>query len=124
MVAYNCIHVVEHLIQFIITLFIAYHYNLISRLTNHIAQDEHCKRYIILKQKYRFCATMHCTNNITITIFIYLVTVEECDKGSYGIECTETCGHCHDVKQCSNVNGYCLTGCDDGYEGDFCKSRE
>lgn len=65
---------------------------------------------------------MHFTNNITINVFRFIV--QECDKGSYGIECNGTCGHCRDVKQCSNVNGSCLTGCDAGYKGDLCKSRE
>ncbi|XP_052693255.1 multiple epidermal growth factor-like domains protein 10 isoform X1 [Crassostrea angulata] len=45
-----------------------------------------------------------------------------CDRGLYGSECNETCGHCRDVNQCSNINGTCLTGCDAGYLGDLCKT--
>lgn len=56
--------------------------------------------------------------------FLFFFAVLECDKGAYGIECNGTCGHCRDIKQCSNVNGSCLTGCDGGYKGDLCKSRE
>lgn len=54
---------------------------------------------------------------------IFLI-IAECDRGSYGIECKETCGHCHDVSQCSNINGTCLTGCDAGFKGDLCKTRK
>ncbi|XP_052695874.1 scavenger receptor class F member 2-like [Crassostrea angulata] len=46
----------------------------------------------------------------------------ECDKGSFGIGCKESCGHCLDVNQCSITNGTCLTGCVAGYKGDLCKS--
>nr|XP_034318692.1 uncharacterized protein LOC117686921 isoform X1 [Crassostrea gigas] len=45
-----------------------------------------------------------------------------CDKGLFGSECKDTCGHCRDVKQCSNINGTCLTGCDAGYLGGLCKT--
>eukprot|EP00105_Crassostrea_gigas_P037367 XP_019921515.1 PREDICTED: multiple epidermal growth factor-like domains protein 6 isoform X2 [Crassostrea gigas] len=45
-----------------------------------------------------------------------------CDKGFFGTECKETCGHCRDVSHCSNINGTCLTGCDAGYLGGFCKT--
>lgn len=43
-----------------------------------------------------------------------------CERGSYGINCSERCGHCRDVDKCSNTNGTCLIGCDAGYQGDFC----
>lgn len=47
-----------------------------------------------------------------------------CKCGFYGFECNETCGHCLDVNQCSNTNGTCFTGCDAGYKGELCKTRE
>lgn len=47
-----------------------------------------------------------------------------CDEGTYGFDCNETCGHCHDASQCSNTNGTCLNGCDASYKGDMCESRE
>uniref|UniRef100_A0A8W8NZW4 Fucolectin tachylectin-4 pentraxin-1 domain-containing protein n=1 Tax=Magallana gigas TaxID=29159 RepID=A0A8W8NZW4_MAGGI len=31
-----------------------------------------------------------------------------CDKGSFGDDCSETCGHCRGIDQCSNINGTCL----------------
>lgn len=49
---------------------------------------------------------------------------EACDKGSYGTDCSENCGHCRDVDDCFHVNGTCIRGCDAGYKGDLCKSRE
>lgn len=55
---------------------------------------------------------------------LYLKINLECDKGLYGIECNETCGQCRDLNQCSNVNGTCFTGCDAGFWGDLCKTRE
>ena len=47
-----------------------------------------------------------------------------CDKGSFGDNCSETCGHCRDVDKCSNINGTCLTGCEAGFQGELCKTRE
>lgn len=46
----------------------------------------------------------------------------ECNRGSYGFECNETCGHCRDVNKCLIGNGSCLTGCDAGFKGDVCKT--
>lgn len=47
-----------------------------------------------------------------------------CDKGWYGVQCREQCGHCRDSNQCLQTNGTCLTGCMTGYSGDLCKTRE
>lgn len=47
-----------------------------------------------------------------------------CEGETYGAGCKETCGHCHDVNQCSKINGTCLTGCDAGFEGDLCKTSK
>lgn len=43
-----------------------------------------------------------------------------CDKGSYGNDCKKTCGQCRETDQCRITDGRCLTGCDAGYQGDFC----
>lgn len=43
-----------------------------------------------------------------------------CDRGLYGIDCNETCGHCIDIDECFHTNGTCLTGCAAGYLGDLC----
>ncbi|XP_052694142.1 uncharacterized protein LOC128172387 [Crassostrea angulata] len=50
------------------------------------------------------------------------VEVIACKRGSFGIDCNETCGHCRDINECSNVDGTCLTGCADGYEGNLCNA--
>lgn len=47
----------------------------------------------------------------------------ECGRGSFGVSCNETCGHCRDVNQCLHTNGTCLTGCIAGFEGNLCKTR-
>lgn len=54
-------------------------------------------------------------------IQLLCLIIVECDRGSYGIGCNETCGQCRDVSQCSNVNGSCLTGCGAGFIGDLCE---
>lgn len=55
---------------------------------------------------------------------VFVILVSECTKGSYGSGCNETCGHCRHVSQCFHINGSCPTGCDTGYQGGLCKSRE
>uniref|UniRef100_K1QU90 Uncharacterized protein n=1 Tax=Magallana gigas TaxID=29159 RepID=K1QU90_MAGGI len=55
--------------------------------------------------------------------FIEVRTEAACDRGSYGSECNETCGHCRDADQCSINNGTCLTGCDARFKGDLCKTN-
>lgn len=50
--------------------------------------------------------------------------IPECDRGSYGIGCNETCGHCHDKNQSSNINGTCLNGCDAGFLEQLCNTRK
>lgn len=46
----------------------------------------------------------------------------DCERGWYGVNCNETCGHCRDMDQCSNTNGTCLTGCDAGFQGELCNT--
>lgn len=54
--------------------------------------------------------------------FKYILFCAVCRKGSYGINCNETCGQCRDIIQCSHINGTCLTGCESGFRGDLCKT--
>uniref|UniRef100_K1QL38 Scavenger receptor class F member 2 n=1 Tax=Magallana gigas TaxID=29159 RepID=K1QL38_MAGGI len=44
-----------------------------------------------------------------------------CNKGFYGVDCNEKCGHCREVNQCHHINGTCLTGCAAGFMGNLCK---
>lgn len=55
---------------------------------------------------------------------LFFFQIVDCDKGSYGVNCNSTCGHCRDLNHCFHVDGICLTGCDAGYIGELCeKSR-
>lgn len=47
-----------------------------------------------------------------------------CSAGFYGPDCRQKCGNCLDVNKCLHTNGVCLTGCDVGYQGALCKTRE
>ncbi|KAI0234091.1 hypothetical protein LSAT2_015703 [Lamellibrachia satsuma] len=48
--------------------------------------------------------------------------VKACDRGTYGKNCEEDCGHCKDIQQCDVTNGHCTTGCETWYTSDVCKS--
>ena len=50
--------------------------------------------------------------------------LSECDLGTYGDKCNETCGNCEDLSECHHGNGTCLTGCKAGYHGTLCKTRK
>lgn len=56
--------------------------------------------------------------------FYFTIENTVCDKGWYGVQCREPCGHCQDSNQCLQSNGRCLTGCMAGYSGHLCKARE
>lgn len=47
-----------------------------------------------------------------------------CPVGFYGVACNNKCGNCRDVSQCHHITGACVSGCDAGYKGDLCKTRE
>ena len=53
-----------------------------------------------------------------------IVCLSECDLGTYGDKCNETCGNCLDLNECHHSNGTCLTGCKAGYDGALCKTRK
>lgn len=44
----------------------------------------------------------------------------ECDHGTFGVHCTDTCGECVGEEPCDPVNGTCLKGCGPGYKGNIC----
>lgn len=46
-----------------------------------------------------------------------------CGLGLDGAECQQVCAHCRDLTQCITDES-CLTGCDAGYHGKTCESRE
>lgn len=46
--------------------------------------------------------------------------VVECIHYKYGLDCSQSCGHCTENKQCHHINGVCPFGCDPGYMGVQC----
>eukprot|EP00105_Crassostrea_gigas_P007593 XP_011421896.1 PREDICTED: receptor-type tyrosine-protein phosphatase S-like [Crassostrea gigas] len=45
---------------------------------------------------------------------------QECDKGTYGINCQYNCSYCKEESHCYHINVLCLDGCAPGYKGPFC----
>lgn len=54
-----------------------------------------------------------------ITYDLYDV-VTECKGLMYGKDCNISCGHCLASEQCHHINGTCMNGCDNGYQGINC----
>ena len=52
---------------------------------------------------------------------LYLIA---CENGTYGSDCNNTCGQCINDEVCIHTNGTCLNGCDPGYVGPLCGTRE
>ncbi|KAI0240259.1 hypothetical protein LSAT2_009049 [Lamellibrachia satsuma] len=48
--------------------------------------------------------------------------VNDCDDGSYGINCNDSCGHCKDQSKCSVTMGSCPNGCETWYISDVCNT--
>lgn len=61
---------------------------------------------------------------LTKIFFSKLETLADCEIGTYGVDCKESCGHCRDLTKCSYTNGTCFTGCIAGYQGALCKTGE
>ncbi|KAK3610923.1 hypothetical protein CHS0354_031572 [Potamilus streckersoni] len=48
----------------------------------------------------------------------------ECEKGTYGYGCNETCGAClNGNDSCSKTNGQCKHGCEEGWRDGTCKQE-
>ena len=60
----------------------------------------------------------------TMTLYIENMFFVECSPGTYGYNCSESCGECFQKEQCHHVNGSCLKGCAYGYSGVNCKKDE
>lgn len=48
----------------------------------------------------------------------------ECETGKYGINCSKSCGNCHNQSLCQNVDGSCSDGCSAGYKESLCTERK
>lgn len=62
---------------------------------------------------------LRCTLISSANIYTFF---SECDFGTYGDMCNETCGKCRDQTKCHHSNGTCLFGCSAGYDGALCKT--
>ena len=47
----------------------------------------------------------------------------DCDNGTYGVNCNETCGHCLGQSTCIVSNGSCLGGCERWWGDPVCKTH-
>ena len=56
-----------------------------------------------------------------IVLYICRYSSTECERGTYGANCEDDCGHCTDITQCDIKNGHCGTGCETWYTTDVCK---
>lgn len=50
-------------------------------------------------------------------MFICLI---ECSVGKFGQNCSYLCGNCLEMEQCHHINGTCLNGCVENYNGSYC----
>lgn len=48
----------------------------------------------------------------------------ECYDGTFGTNCSGTCGHCLKGQRCYKETGACPNGCDSIYEGIYCTKSE
>ena len=67
----------------------------------------------------------NCTNLFDMAYIMRAKLFSVCSSGSYGVNCTQTCGKCRNDETCNTVYGHC-SGCMDGYtETDLtCKTRK
>ena len=81
--------------------------------------------YNAISLRYNLC---HCyinhlngvpPNIVPLCNYRHLST--ECERGTYGSNCEEDCGHCRDTGNCNITNGLCATGCEAWYMSDVCK---
>ena len=78
----------------------------------------HHYAYINVKEKCR--ASQEKGTSLFILMFNLLCFFTECDNGTFGKDCTESCGNCVEEGQCHFVNGTCMNGCVPGFSGSFC----
>ena len=47
----------------------------------------------------------------------------DCPDGTYGLNCTDTCGQCRDSVPCNKTDGFCPSGCQLWWTGDRCQAQ-
>lgn len=57
-------------------------------------------------------------------IYNFILINSECETGKYGINCSKSCGNCHNQSQCQNVDGSCSDGCSAGCKRSLCTERK
>ena len=61
-----------------------------------------------------------CVHNL---LMIHIVShYLACGDGNYGVNCTETCGHCLHDDTCNFETGSCPRGCAVGWKDHVCKT--
>lgn len=53
-----------------------------------------------------------------------LIWILACSIGKYGINCSQTCGHCFNNPACHHENGTCTQGCAAGYQTHKCNTSK
>lgn len=46
--------------------------------------------------------------------------LSDCTNHMYGENCSISCGNCFAREQCDHINGTCMNGCDNGFQGYSC----
>ena len=59
---------------------------------------------------------------LIISMSVLHMCLIECPPGTYGNNCSGTCGHCLDNSLCDRASGVCGDGCELGYMPDLCQS--
>ena len=76
--------------------------------------------YVYINEKEKCRALQEKETSLFILMFNLFCIVTECDNGTFGKDCTESCGNCVKDGQCHFVNGTCMNGCVPGFSGPFC----
>lgn len=63
-------------------------------------------------------------NLLMCSFVLTLNWILACGKGKYGINCSQTCGHCFNNTACHHENGTCQQGCAAGYKTHKCNTSK
>ncbi len=62
---------------------------------------------------------MSLIRKLSLSTIVVYVSNSDCLDGTYGVNCTDTCGRCQDV-YCNKANGLCPQGCQLWWAGGRC----
>ena len=51
-----------------------------------------------------------------MTLYIENMFFVECSPGTYGYNCSKSCGHCLGTSECDPIDGRCINGCEPGWQ--------